>query len=321
MVDDRLVDRVLDEAVEPVVAALRRRGIDYRGVLYAGLILTADGPQVLEYNVRFGDPETQVVLPRLDEDLTALLAEAAAGHLRTEPRTAPGAAVCVVLAAAGYPEDPRAGDVIDGVDVAGTLEGVTVLHAGTALDAEGNLVTAGGRVLGVTATGATLAVARDRAYAGVGRIGWPGMQHRTDIAARAALDEGGGAQRRGGPMIPRYSLPEMQALFTDEARLAGVARGGDPGRRGLGVGGGDPRPRRRRRAGARAQGDARARGRRRRPGEGHRPRRGRLRRRRPGCHRPPGGVVGPLRAHLVRRGGHRAVRHLDARRRPAARRL
>jgi len=189
VVDDRLVDRVLDEAVEPVVATLRRRGIDYRGVLYAGLILTAEGPKVLEYNVRFGDPETQVVLPRLDEDLTGLLAEAAAGRLRTEPRTARAAAVCVVLASAGYPEDPRTGDVIDGVEVAGTLEGVTVLHAGTALDAEGNLVTAGGRVLGVTATGPTLGAARDRAYAGVGRIGWPGMQVRTDIAAQAALDE------------------------------------------------------------------------------------------------------------------------------------
>src|SRR5580704_7311150 len=96
LVDDGLVDRILDESVEPLVAALRRRGIDYRGVLYAGLILTDEGPKMLEYNVRFGDPETQVVLPRVDDDVTGLLAEAASGHLRTDPRPAPTAAVCVV---------------------------------------------------------------------------------------------------------------------------------------------------------------------------------------------------------------------------------
>ncbi|HUY23170.1 MAG TPA: phosphoribosylamine--glycine ligase, partial [Acidimicrobiales bacterium] len=186
VVDDRVVDRVLDEAVEPLVAALRRRGIDYRGVLYAGLILTVDGPRVLEYNVRFGDPETQVVLPRLTEDLTGLLAEAAAGRLRTEPRFSADAAVCVVLAAPGYPGTPRTGDPIEGLDEAAVLPGVTVLHAGTALDDQGRFVTAGGRVLGVTGTGPTVAQARDRAYAGVARIGWDGMQHRTDIALAAA---------------------------------------------------------------------------------------------------------------------------------------
>ena len=185
-VDDRLVDRVLDEAVEPVVGMLRRRGIDYRGVLYAGLILTAEGPKVLEFNVRFGDPETQVVLPRLDEDLTGLLAEAAAGRLRTEPRARRDAAVCVVLAAEGYPGTPRTGDVITGLDDAAEVDGVTVLHAGTALDERDRFVTAGGRVLGVTGTGATIAQARERAYAGVAKIDWPGMRHRTDIAAAAA---------------------------------------------------------------------------------------------------------------------------------------
>jgi phosphoribosylamine--glycine ligase len=185
-VPDRLVDSVLDEAVEPLVAALRRRNIDYRGVLYAGLILTPDGPRVLEYNVRFGDPETQVVLPRFAEDLTGLLAEAAAGRLRTEPRFTPDAAVCVVLAAEGYPGTPRTGDVIDGLEEAALLDGVTVFHAGTRLDDEGRFVTDGGRVLGVGGTGPDIAVARDRAYAGVARIGWDGMQHRGDIAADAA---------------------------------------------------------------------------------------------------------------------------------------
>jgi len=189
LVEDRLVDRVLDQAVEPLVGALRRRGIDYRGVLYAGLILTTDGPRVLEYNVRFGDPETQVVLPRLTEDLTGLLAEAAAGRLRTEPRFSPDASVCVVLASEGYPAAPRTGDRIDGLDEAARLEGVTVFHAGTALDAEGCFVTAGGRVLGVSATGRTIAEAGRRAYGAVERIGWEGMHFRTDIAAAAAAAE------------------------------------------------------------------------------------------------------------------------------------
>ena len=186
VVDDRMVDRVLEVAVDPLVYTLRRRGIDYRGVLYAGLILTADGPKVLEYNVRFGDPETQVVLPRLDEDLTGLLAEAASGRLRTEPHAASDAAVCVVLAAEGYPTAPRTGDIITGIDDAAELEGVTVLHAGTRLDDDGRLVTAGGRVLGVTATGPSIADARACAYAGVARIGWPGIHYRTDIAEAAA---------------------------------------------------------------------------------------------------------------------------------------
>jgi phosphoribosylamine--glycine ligase len=186
LVPDRLVDEILDESVEPLVAALRRRGIDYRGVLYAGLILTADGPKVLEYNVRFGDPETQAVLPRVDEDVTGLLAEAASGHLRTDPRPTPAAVVCVVLAAAGYPTAPRAGDPVEGLERASVLPEVTVLHAGTGLDDQGRTVTAGGRVLGVTGTGASLADARARAYAGVDLISFDGVQYRTDIAAVAA---------------------------------------------------------------------------------------------------------------------------------------
>jgi phosphoribosylamine--glycine ligase len=209
LVGDRLVDGVLDQAVEPLVGALRRRGIDYRGVLYAGLILTTDGPRVLEYNVRFGDPETQVVIPRLTEDLTGLLAEAAGGRLRTEPRFTPDASVCVVLASEGYPASPRTGDRIDGLDEAAAMEGVTVLHAGTALDAEGAFVTAGGRVLGVTASGPSLAEARRRAYAAVGCIGWEGMQFRTDIAAAAAVGTAPGAADVVAPAgaSPRSGVP------------------------------------------------------------------------------------------------------------------
>jgi phosphoribosylamine--glycine ligase len=193
-VGSRLIDTVMDQAVEPLVGALRRRGIDYRGVLYAGLILTSEGPRVLEYNVRFGDPETQVVLPRLTEDLTGLLAEAAAGRLRTEPRFSTDASVCVVLASEYYPGTPRTGDRIDGLEAAAAIEGVSVFHAGTALDDEGAFVTAGGRVLGVSALGPSIAEARARAYAAVDRIGWEGMQYRTDIAAEAAAVAAAGAK-------------------------------------------------------------------------------------------------------------------------------
>jgi phosphoribosylamine--glycine ligase len=184
-VSDRLVSQLVDEAVAPLVAALRARSIDYRGVLYAGLMLTPDGPKVLEFNVRFGDPEAQAVLLRLENDLVGLLAEAAAGSLRSEPRFDAGAAVCVVCAAPGYPEAPKTGDPIAGLEDAAALEGVTVLHAGTA-GGRGGLVTAGGRVLGITGQGATIAEARARAYAGVSAVSWPGMQARSDIALAAS---------------------------------------------------------------------------------------------------------------------------------------
>lgn len=187
-VDGALVDALVAEAVAPLVEALRCRGIDYRGVLYAGLMLTARGPKVLEYNVRFGDPETQVVVPRLDGDLTALLAEAAAGDLRTTPRFVEDAAVCVVLASEGYPEAPRTGDAVDGLDAAATLDGVLVFHAGTRAAGEpGSVVTSGGRVLGVTGLGPSVHEARARAYEGVARLGWSGVQFRTDIAGPEAL--------------------------------------------------------------------------------------------------------------------------------------
>ncbi len=187
-VDDDLVAELVDRAVAPLVAALRARGIDYRGVLYAGLMLTPTGPKVLEFNVRFGDPETQVVLPRFDGDLTAVLAEAAAGAMVTVPRVTDTAAVCVVMAAEGYPEAPRTGDPVEGLDVAGAVDGVTVFHAGTASTPDGaadQVVTSGGRVLGVTALAGTLGSARRLAYAGVAPISWPGAQFRSDIAEAA----------------------------------------------------------------------------------------------------------------------------------------
>ena len=150
---------------------------------------------MLEYNVRFGDPETQVVLPRLTSDLGELLAAAAAGAIDRAPTFDDGAAVTVVCAAEGYPRDVRTGDVIDGLDAARGVDGVSVFCAGVGADAEGRLVTAGGRVLAVTGQGPDLAAARGRAYEAVGHISWPGLHHRNDIAsaavAAAGADPGG----------------------------------------------------------------------------------------------------------------------------------
>jgi phosphoribosylamine---glycine ligase len=166
--------------VQPTLDALRDRGIDYRGVLYAGLMLTPEGPKVVEYNVRFGDPEAQVVLPRYAGDLAQLLHEAATGELVTEPTFVDDAAVTVVLATGGYPVKPYdTGHPIAGLAEAEAMEGVTVYRY--AVDEAGRA--AGGRVLSVTALGPTVADARERAYEAVGRISWRGMHFRTDIAS------------------------------------------------------------------------------------------------------------------------------------------
>jgi phosphoribosylamine--glycine ligase len=187
------VDAIMATAVEPLIATLRRRGIDYRGVLYAGLMLGEDGPKVIEYNVRFGDPEAQVVLPLLSCDAAELFMAVATGTLQriAAPTFSVEAAVCVVLASPGYPEQPRTGGVITGLDASGGstagVEGVTVFHAGTSRpDPAGPFVTAGGRVLGVTALAPTLSGARAKAYAALEPIHWDGMLVRSDIAARAA---------------------------------------------------------------------------------------------------------------------------------------
>lgn len=189
--DPDVVESVMAGAVEPTLAELARRGIEYRGVLYAGLMLTPDGPKVLEYNVRFGDPECQVVIPRLETDLATHCLEAATGRLVTPVRFAADACVTVVLASEGYPGSPRTGDPVDGLAEAEALDGVTVFHAGTARVPGGpadRVVTAGGRVLDVTAVGPTVAAARARAYDAARRISWPGIQYRTDIAERAAVE-------------------------------------------------------------------------------------------------------------------------------------
>lgn len=180
-----LVDQVMKMAIEPTLAELQRRGIDYRGVLYAGLMLTPTGPKMLEYNVRFGDPETQVVLPRIDSDLVQLLSEAAAGNIESTPAFSDDSLVIVVCASEGYPASPRTGDVIHGIDAARSIEGVSVYAAGVATNDDGDLVTAGGRVLSVVGRGSTMAEAKSRAYEGVAAIQWPGMHARTDIGSRA----------------------------------------------------------------------------------------------------------------------------------------
>ncbi len=183
VVDDDLVDQVMARFVEPTLAALRARDIEYRGVLYAGLMLTPEGPKLVEYNARFGDPEAQVVLPRYAGDLAALLAEAASGSIESTPTFVDDAAVTVVCATEGYPVTSRAGDVIDGIDAAEALDGVIIFGAGVARDPSGQLVTAGGRVLAVTAVAPDLASARARAYEAAGLISWPGMYARRDVAA------------------------------------------------------------------------------------------------------------------------------------------
>lgn len=185
-----LAQVVLDRIAQPTLDEMARRGTPFVGTLFVGLALTSRGPRVIEFNARFGDPETQVVLARLQTPLAQLLLAAATGRLDlAEPlRWGDGAAVTVVVAARDYPAAPRTGDPISGADQVETVDGegaAYVLHAGTALDAEGTLVSNGGRVLSVVATGADLRAARERAYAAVGRIGLEGSHHRTDIALAA----------------------------------------------------------------------------------------------------------------------------------------
>jgi phosphoribosylamine--glycine ligase len=241
-----IVDQVMAAAVQPTLRALRDRGIDYRGILYAGVMLTDDGPKILEFNVRFGDPETQVVLPRWEGDVAAVLLAAAKGRLDTVPAPtfSDDAAVCVVLAAAGYPDRPRTGDPIEGFDRAVAHAGVSVYAAGVgarpvpaeagvgarpvpAEDGVGpgsgpggnggggiELVTAGGRVLGVTGVGSTVAQARSLAYDAVRAITCPGLWSRSDIAA-AVTDGFVAAQSSIAPEPP---LPNAAAPTKQEVR-------------------------------------------------------------------------------------------------------
>ncbi|HEY4778680.1 MAG TPA: phosphoribosylamine--glycine ligase, partial [Solirubrobacterales bacterium] len=182
--DASAVAEIVDNVHRPIVAAMARRGVPFHGVLYAGLMIGADGPKVLEFNTRFGDPETQAVLPRMRSDLVDLFlaAREPGGLAGAEAEFSSEWAVTLVLASAGYPGSSSKGDAIGGLAAAAELAEVT--HAGTA-ERDGEIVTAGGRVLNVTGLGPTPAAARDRAYDAAGRISFAGMQIRTDIAARA----------------------------------------------------------------------------------------------------------------------------------------
>ncbi|MDQ3484501.1 MAG: phosphoribosylamine--glycine ligase, partial [Actinomycetota bacterium] len=186
-VAEGLLAEVEARVLRPAVAELARRGNPFVGLLYAGLALTTGGVQVVEFNARFGDPETQALLPLLESPLGQVLHAAATGRLdEIGPlRWRTAAAVTVVLAAAGYPESPRQGDVITGIDRAEAIDAVQIAHAGTSLGPDG-LATAGGRVLAVTAHAHDLASARALAYQGVEAISFEGAQHRNDIAAHAA---------------------------------------------------------------------------------------------------------------------------------------
>jgi phosphoribosylamine---glycine ligase len=189
-VDDARAREICSAVHQPVLDELARRGIPFQGMLYAGLMMTADGPRVLEFNVRFGDPETQAILPRLESDLLELLESATVvgGLAGVELRWAPEMAVSVVLASAGYPASSSHGDAISGLEAAGIGVGgrAYITHAGTARNVTGQIVTAGGRVLNVTALGADAASAREAAYAAADMIHFDGRQLRRDIALKVA---------------------------------------------------------------------------------------------------------------------------------------
>jgi phosphoribosylamine--glycine ligase len=184
--DDTTIRTIRETIAKPTVAGLAVEGRPFRGVLFIGVMLTDAGPKVLEYNARFGDPETQVLVPRLDGDWLAVLRACARGELsKTSLRFRDDATVCVVMASGGYPGSYAKGVPIEGLDDAEKLADVMVFHAGTEHDARGRVVTAGGRVLGVTAIGRDLSAARERAYEAVARVRWAGERHRTDIASDA----------------------------------------------------------------------------------------------------------------------------------------
>jgi phosphoribosylamine--glycine ligase len=220
-----LATEVLAGVIQPAIDEMRRRGSPYRGLLYAGLSLTAGGVRVIEFNARFGDPESQVVLDRLASPLAGLLAAAAAGSLAGAGplRWAPGAAVTVVIAAEGYPAAPVKGDPIHGIDHAERVPGAHVLHAGTATDGAGRLVSAGGRVLNVVGTGPDLATARDVAYRAAGAIEMRGGWYRRDIAEAAA-------RGRLSPAAQPQTSPAVSQMSAAAGQTSAAARdaGGEP---------------------------------------------------------------------------------------------
>ena len=168
--------------IEPKLRGCKSEGFPFKGILFLGLMMTDGGPKVLEYNVRFGDPETQSILVRLETDMVEICEAMIEGRLNEiEIKWKEGNSACVILASEGYPAKARIGDVINGIDDAAALSDITIFHAGTSRNENGDLMTAGGRVLGVTAVGDDLNNALKKAYEGVSKISWPGMQYRRDI--------------------------------------------------------------------------------------------------------------------------------------------
>jgi phosphoribosylamine--glycine ligase len=193
VVTPEIAARVMTEIVAPTVAAMKARGTPFRGVLFAGLMIGPEGPKLIEYNVRFGDPECEVLMPRLLGDVVELIEATVDGELSGRSVAwRDEAALTVVMAAEGYPGAPRTGTAIRGVKEAGAMDGVTVFHAGTKAGPDGTLLAHGGRVLAVTALGPTIAAAQKRAYAAVDAIDWPGGFCRRDIGWRAVKDEAAG---------------------------------------------------------------------------------------------------------------------------------
>ena len=189
VVPPELYDQILDTLIMPAIRAMRKEGRTYTGLLYTGIMLTKEGPKVIEYNCRFGDPETQVALPLMETDLVDVIMASLSGKLDSlEVKCYNECAVCVVIASGGYPGSYETGKPIHGLEEAGALEGVTVFHAGTRIQ-DGQIVTSGGRVLGVTGVGETFAQARDRAYAGVSKISFEGMHYRKDIGERVISNQ------------------------------------------------------------------------------------------------------------------------------------
>jgi len=185
VVTDEVARTVMERILRPAVEGMAKEGTEYRGVLYAGLMITGEGPKVLEFNCRFGDPESQAVLPLFEGDLVDVLEATIEGELEeVEVRNSQGAAVCVVLASGGYPGKYEKGKVIEGLDELQDMEEVLVFHAGTARR-DGRLVTNGGRVLGVTALGPDIPRAIERAYEAVAKVHFEGMHYRRDIGRKA----------------------------------------------------------------------------------------------------------------------------------------
>lgn len=182
LLNEKQIDEIIGEIIKPTLEGCKNEGFAFKGILFLGLMMTESGAKVLEYNVRFGDPETQAILVRLKTDLTEICEAIARGNLdELKIEWENGSSACVVLASKGYPQKARTGDVIKGLDSANKAEKTVVFHAGTAKDENGNFITAGGRVLAVTATGENLGEALNRAYNAAEKISWEGMQYRRDI--------------------------------------------------------------------------------------------------------------------------------------------